>query len=108
MADTKVNLKNIDREQNLPVDRGNNVPSPNERPECFSSTLQECLFVLTSTMAIGQSSFLQGAVIVVLAEISRDLNMDSAETTWTTAGVAYVYPSRQHTYFEWQSMSLTH
>lgn len=61
---------------------------PNERPECFSSTFQECLFVLTSTMAIGQSSFFQGAVIVVLAKIGDDLNMNSAEITWTTAGIA--------------------
>ena len=78
--------KEIDQEQSA-VDV---VRDPNQRPECFSSTIQECLFVLTSTMAIGQTSFFQGAIIVVLAEISRDLNMDSAETTWTTAGVAYV------------------
>lgn len=76
--------KEIDQEQNA-VDV---VRDPNKRPECFSSTLQECLFVLTSTMAIGQTSFFQGAIIVILAEISRDLKMDSAETTWTTAGVS--------------------
>ena len=89
MSDMAGDQKEIDQEQNA-VDV---VRDPNERPECFSSTIQEYLFVLTSTMAIGQSSFLQGAVIVVLAEISRDLNMDSAETTWATAGVAYV-PTR--------------
>jgi hypothetical protein len=86
MSDMAGDQKEIDQEQNA-IDV---VRNPNERPECFSSTIQECLFVLTSTMAIGQSSFLQGAIIVVLAEISRDLNMDSAETTWTTAGVSYV------------------
>ncbi|GAM43152.1 hypothetical protein TCE0_047r17728 [Talaromyces pinophilus] len=84
MSDMAGDQKEIDQEQNA-IDV---VRNPNERPECFSSTIQECLFVLTSTMAIGQSSFLQGAIIVVLAEISRDLNMDSAETTWTTAGVS--------------------
>ncbi|KAH8703302.1 putative MFS multidrug transporter [Talaromyces proteolyticus] len=60
----------------------------NERPECFSSTFQECLFVLSATMAIGQSSFFQGLVIVVTASIGNDLNMNSAEITWITAGIS--------------------
>lgn len=87
MADMAADQKEIDQEQNT----ADVLRDPNERPECFSSTIQECLFILTSTMAIGQTSFFQGAIIVVLAEISRDLNMDSAETTWSTAGVAYVF-----------------
>ncbi|QKX54473.1 uncharacterized protein TRUGW13939_01560 [Talaromyces rugulosus] len=62
--------------------------NPNDRPECFSSTLQECLFVLTTTMAIAQTSFFQGLVVVVSASIGEDLNMNSAEITWITAGVS--------------------
>ncbi|KKK14088.1 hypothetical protein AOCH_000890 [Aspergillus ochraceoroseus] len=59
---------------------------PNQRPRCFTSTFQECIFVLTTTMAIGQSSFFQGAVIVISATIGRDLHMNQAEITWITAG----------------------
>lgn len=58
------------------------------RPKCFSSTIQECLFVLTATMAIGQSSMYQGSVVGVTASIGRDLHMNSAEITWITAGSA--------------------
>lgn len=57
-----------------------------QRPKCFSSTLQECLFVLTATMAIGQQSFFQGAIVGVTASIGKDLNMNSAEITWINAG----------------------
>ena len=60
------------------------------RPECFNSTLQECLFVLTATMAIGQQSFFQGAIVGVTASIGKDLNMNSAEITWINAGASYV------------------
>lgn len=63
-----------------------------QRPECFSSTLQECLFVLTATMAIGQQSFFQGAIVGVTASIGKDLNMNSAEITWINAGASYVFP----------------
>ncbi|KAJ6017017.1 hypothetical protein N7451_000396 [Penicillium sp. IBT 35674x] len=34
-----------------------------QRPKCFNSTLQECLFVLTATMAIGQQSFSKAAFL---------------------------------------------
>ncbi|KAJ5214867.1 hypothetical protein N7468_010546 [Penicillium chermesinum] len=57
-----------------------------QRPKCFSSTLQECLFVLTATMAIGQQSFFQGAIVGVTASIGKDLNMNPAEITWINAG----------------------
>lgn len=60
------------------------------RPECFTSTLQECLFVLTATMAIGQQSFFQGCIVGVTASIGSDLNMNSAEITWINAGASYV------------------
>lgn len=60
------------------------------RPKCFSSTIQECLFVLTATMAIGQQSFFQGCIVGVTASIGADLNMNSAEITWINAGASYV------------------
>lgn len=63
-------------------------PSYAQRPECFTSTLQECLFVLTATMAIGQQSFFQGCIVGVTASIGADLNMNSAEITWINAGAS--------------------
>ncbi|KAJ6051281.1 hypothetical protein N7499_010645 [Penicillium canescens] len=59
-----------------------------KRPKCFNSTLQECLFVLTATMAIGQQSFFQGCIVGVTASIGTDLNMNSAEITWINAGAS--------------------
>ncbi|OQE25218.1 hypothetical protein PENSTE_c006G09813 [Penicillium steckii] len=61
---------------------------PAMRPKCFSSTLQECLFVLTATMAIGQQSFFQGCIVGVTASIGSDLKMNSAEITWINAGAS--------------------
>lgn len=60
------------------------------RPACFRSTVQECVFVLTTTMAIGQSSFFTGMNIGISASIGETLNMTSAEITWITAGASYV------------------
>ncbi|KAL2067626.1 hypothetical protein VTL71DRAFT_15722 [Oculimacula yallundae] len=59
-----------------------------DRPECFKSTLQECLFVLTATMSIGMSSFLYGICTVITAPIGRDLHMSSAQITWINASSA--------------------
>jgi len=56
-----------------------------ERPECFTSTVQEILFVLTATMSIGMATFLYGICTVITAEIGRDLHMTSAEITWINA-----------------------
>jgi MFS family permease len=55
------------------------------RPACFSNTLQECLFVLTTTFAIGQSSIFSGAIVCVTSYIGDDLNMTAAEVTWMSA-----------------------
>jgi hypothetical protein len=63
-------------------------PGHTTRPKCFSSTFQECLFVLTATMAIGQQSFFQGCIVGVTASIGADLNMNSAEITWINAGAS--------------------
>jgi hypothetical protein len=64
--------------------------NPGRRPECFNSTLQECLFVLTATMSIGMSSFLYGMTTVITAPIGRDLHMTSAQITWINASSAFV------------------
>ncbi|KAI9657955.1 MAG: hypothetical protein M1821_002612 [Bathelium mastoideum] len=56
-----------------------------ERPECFKNTLQEVLFVLTTTMAIAMGSFVTGSVTVVSSFIGKDLNMTTAEITWITS-----------------------
>ena len=64
-----------------------------QRPECFSSTIKECLFVVTATMSIGMSSFLYGLCTVITARIAADLKMGSAEVTWIGASSALVFLS---------------
>ena len=59
-----------------------------QRPACFSSTVKECLFVVTATMSIGMGSFLYGLCTVITAPIARDLGMGSAEVTWINASSA--------------------
>jgi MFS family permease len=56
------------------------------RPKCFSNLLQECLFVLTTTFAIGQSSIFFGAAICITSYIGNDLNMTASEVVWISAG----------------------
>ncbi|OJJ47958.1 hypothetical protein ASPZODRAFT_64508 [Penicilliopsis zonata CBS 506.65] len=63
-------------------------PRSGGRPECFSNTFQECLFVLTATMAIGQTSFYQGTIVGITASIGSELGMSAAEITWINAGVS--------------------
>ncbi len=58
---------------------------PTGRPACFKSTSQEVLFVLTATMAIAMSSFMVGITVVMTNFIAEDLNMTTAELTWTNA-----------------------
>lgn len=57
----------------------------NGRPECFHSTIQELLFVLTATMAVSMTSFLAGLTMVITSSIGSDLHMNSAEITWISA-----------------------
>jgi hypothetical protein len=59
--------------------------NPGTRPDCFKSTVQECLFVLTATMSIGMSSFLYGICTVITAPIGRSLDMTAAQITWINA-----------------------
>ncbi|CZR60320.1 related to transporter (major facilitator superfamily) [Phialocephala subalpina] len=80
-------LSNLEMDSSPPPT--NELPnSIGSRPECFSSTLQECLFVLTATMSIGMSSFLAGICTVITAPIGRTLNMTSAQITWINASSA--------------------
>lgn len=73
---------------------GNHVSSPisdkdpNARPECFRSTFQECLFVMSVTMAVAMSSFLTGAITVMSSFAGRDLGMSNAEITWMNAAAS--------------------
>jgi hypothetical protein len=60
------------------------------RPECFKSTLQEVLFILTATMAIGISSMTAGSVTVISSFVARDLNMTTPQITWMSASTSYV------------------
>ncbi|PWY84741.1 MFS general substrate transporter [Aspergillus heteromorphus CBS 117.55] len=67
-----------------------NPPAPGAcdeeaRPAVFSSTAQEIVFVVVATMAIAMSSLLSGAIIVLTAEVQRDLAMTTAELTWLPA-----------------------
>ena len=57
-----------------------------KRPECFSSTFKEILFVLTTTFAVAQSGVIIGVTCVLSSHIANDLHMTQAETTWITAG----------------------
>ncbi|KAK3115505.1 hypothetical protein LTR53_005081 [Teratosphaeriaceae sp. CCFEE 6253] len=61
------------------------VETNNIRPACFTSTLQEVLFVLTATMAIAMQAMLAGSVTVTSSFIGRDLNMTTAEITWISS-----------------------
>lgn len=80
-----------DQEKGPEVSLDNQQPGHASRPKCFTSTFQECLFVLTATMAIGQQSFFQGCIVGVTASIGSDLNMNTAEITWINAGSSYVF-----------------
>lgn len=59
--------------------------NPGARPECFTSTAQEILFVLTATMAVAMSPFAGGSVTVITSFVGRDLNMTNAEIIWISA-----------------------
>lgn len=65
-----------------------NEKDPNARPACFKSTLQECLFVLSVTMAVAMTSFLTGAITVMSSFAAKDLGMTNAEVTWMNAAVS--------------------
>lgn len=67
------------------------APRDNEsRPEAFSSTIQEILFVAVATMAIAMSSLLTGTITVLTSQVQKDLNMTTAELTWLTSSSSCV------------------
>ena len=55
------------------------------RPAVFSSTVEECLFVLTVTMAVGQDAMFSGAILCITSHIGDDLGMTAAEVTRISA-----------------------
>ncbi|KAF2471132.1 uncharacterized protein BDR25DRAFT_223842 [Lindgomyces ingoldianus] len=61
------------------------IRDPNARPECFKSTIQECLFVISVTMAVAMTAFLIGSTTVMSSFAGRDLHMTTAEITWMNA-----------------------
>lgn len=61
---------------------------PNARPACFTSTFQESLFVVSVTMAVAMTTFLQGSVTVMSSFAARDLGMSNAEVSWMNASTA--------------------
>lgn len=76
------------------LERGSCPPSPisdhdekdpEARPACFKSTLQECLFVLSVTMAVAMTSVLTGSITVMSSFAAKDLNMTNAQITWMNA-----------------------
>lgn len=57
------------------------------RPACFNNTVSECLFVLTTTFAVGQTAILNGMLMVMSARVQEGLNMNMSEVTWLVAGM---------------------
>lgn len=53
------------------------ISDPNARPDVFTSTLQECLCLLSCTLAVAMTSFLTGGVTVMSSFAARELNMVS-------------------------------
>ena len=55
------------------------------RPECFSSTATECLYIASSTMASASLSMIVGSVTVIASLVGEDLDLTNAEITWMPA-----------------------
>jgi hypothetical protein len=64
----------------------------NARPEHFTSTFEECVFVFTVVMASASTTFLQGVTVINTATIGKDLRMTAAEVTWISAALGYAFP----------------
>jgi hypothetical protein len=83
-----------DPEKDVALDSASSPPmsekDPNARPECFNSALQECLFVMSVTMAVAMSSFLTGSITVMSSFAGRDLGMTNAEISWVSTGTLAV------------------
>jgi hypothetical protein len=72
----------------LPKPSSAKMDDYSDRPECFSSTLQECAFVLTATLATAQTSLFGGLIVCITSHIAEDLGMSVAEVTWLSAAQA--------------------
>jgi MFS family permease len=60
-------------------------PGYGARPACFSSTLDECLFVATATAALAATSVFTGSILTTTEPIGKSLNMTDAQLTWLWA-----------------------
>jgi hypothetical protein len=58
------------------------MDSSSDRPLCFSSTLRECAFILTTTLASAQTLVFGGPIVCITSRIAEDLNMSTSEVTW--------------------------
>ena len=68
-----------------PATTENEAEDYGARPPYFKTTLTECLFVLTTTVAVGANSVFNGAILVMSAHIGTALSMSSAEVSWLYA-----------------------
>ncbi|KAL1306347.1 hypothetical protein AAFC00_005062 [Neodothiora populina] len=64
------------------------LPDPEARPACFTSTVQEALFVLVVTMSIAMASFLAGTVTVISTFVGKGLGMTTAEIVWMSSAAS--------------------
>ncbi|PQE27300.1 hypothetical protein CJF32_00000270 [Rutstroemia sp. NJR-2017a WRK4] len=60
---------------------------PNARPKCFSSWIEEWIFVFTVMLASCSTTFLQGVILINTATIGRSLDMTPAQVTWIAAAI---------------------
>jgi hypothetical protein len=89
MSDDPEKQATLGTDSSQPI--SDDLKDPNARPECFRSTFQECLFVMSVTMAVAMSSFLTGAITVMSSFAGRDLHMSNAEISWLNAAPSYVW-----------------
>jgi hypothetical protein len=82
-TDADVVAATLSHHQPISTDR-----DPNARPECFTSTFQESMFIASVTMAVAMTSFLTGSITVMSSFAGRDLNMTNAEITWMNAATS--------------------
>lgn len=59
---------------------------PESRPVSLNTPIQECLFVLSTTVGFAQEAFFNGITVGLTALIGRDLDMNIAEIAWISAG----------------------
>ncbi|SZF04465.1 unnamed protein product [Blumeria hordei] len=57
------------------------------RPQSFRNSFKECIFVVTLMLANASTTFIQGVIVIITANISKDLEMSSTEMAWIPAAV---------------------